>query len=771
MRILVISPTPSHPQDAGNRARIHAVLSALKAAGHQIHLCLLLREGMPPSALDAMRAAWDEVVTVPHDRRAERPGLGEVFGLDDWVQPAAEAAWAELAARHPGFDMVIVQYVFLSKALLHFPDAIRVIDTHDVLGGRADRLRAAGLQPSFFYTTEREEARGLARADAVLAIQEEERAELEARSLAPVLTLGHIPGPRPALPAATPGRRFAIGYIGSANPMNVRALRRFLDALDTPALVAAGAEMVVAGGAAQPLAPAAGLRLLGAVADPDELYAQVDLVVNPHEGGTGLKIKTVEALARGCPVIGTAEAFAGLSPQATFQSAPDAPALAPAAWRALRDPGFRAKVSAASAALWRGYAAQVERQLSVVASPAALRLAVDRPRVLLLTDIPFWREELGNHARIAALARAARGEMDLDLLMLGALEPADRLAAQRVLGPRGRVFATGPLQGLPPGPLPRELAPFERRRASAGALARVAAHLAEHPVEGAIIQYIRLSWLRHAPGMPAARAIDIHDLMSLRAQNFAHFGREHFIQIGTQEELDILSAFPLVLAIQAEEWRWLDRLLPGQVVLAPHPVPVARPALGTWPEGPVRVGFLGGDSPMNRDGLLWMLDQVWPAVAPLGAELHVAGEVGACVPPGRAGVVVRGRVDDPAAFLAGLDVAVNPVFYGGGLKIKTVEYLCHGLPCVLTAEALTGLSGPPGEAWMLARSRGEFVAALSALVLDSSARARVGEAAFAFGRRHFGPGALAPAVRAIAGLARGGLDTGGRLLAERSALR
>ena len=113
---------------------------------------------------------------------------------------------------------------------------------------------------------------------------------------------------------------------------------------------------------------------------------------------------------------------------------------------------------------------------------------------------------------------------------------------------------------------------------------------------------------------------------------------------------------------------------------------------------------------------------------------------------------------------------MNPVFYGGGLK-KTVEYLCHGLPCVLTAEALTGLGGPPGEAWMLARSRGEFVASLSALVLDPAARARVGAAAFAFGRRHFGPGALAPAVRAIAGLARGAQGTGARLLAEDGALR
>jgi hypothetical protein len=31
----------------------------------------------------------------------------------------------------------------------------------------------------------------------------------------------------------------------------------------------------------------------------------------------------------------------------------------------------------------------------------------------------------------------------------------------------------------------------------------------------------------------------------------------------------------------------------------------------------------------------------------------------------------------------------------------------------------------------------------------------MGEAAFAFGRRHFGPAALAPAMRAIATLARG----------------
>ena len=158
---------------------------------------------------------------------------------------------------------------------------------------------------------------------------------------------------------------------------------------------------------------------------------------------------------------------------------------------------------------------------------------------------------------------------------------------------------------------------------------------------------------------------------------------------------------------------------------------------------------------MNRDGLLWLLDQVWPAIQPLGAELHVAGGVCAAIPPGRAGVVAHGEVEEAASFLGGLDIAVNPVFFGGGLKIKTVEYLAHGLPSVLTAEALFGIAGGRGEAYALAADRGDFIAALAALVEDAELRAEMGMAAQAFARRHFGPRALDPAMRALAGMARG----------------
>ncbi|WP_372622126.1 glycosyltransferase [Falsiroseomonas sp.] len=763
MRILAVSPTPTHPQDAGNRARIHALLSSLKAAGHAIHLCLLARENPSAATLAAMREAWDEVIEVPHDRAREARSLGELNALDDWILPEAEAAFTALAAREPGFDMILVEYVFLSRAFEVFPRHIpRVLDTHDIFAGRAERLAALGLENRFFATTEAEENRGLDRADLVLAIQAEEARELAGRTRAVVMTLGHLPwDDRPHLPPRESLGPVALGYLGSPNPLNTRALGRFLAALDPAALAVEGGEVVVAGAAARDLAPSPGLRPIGPVADADALYRQADLVVNPHEGGTGLKIKTVEALARGRPVIGTAEAFAGLPAEAPFHAAADAAELAGIARACVADPELRETVAAESARLAARYAAEVAGARATLASPAALARLLDRPRMLLVTDVPFWQARLGNHQRIAALAGAARMEMDLDLFYAAPLTPAECRAAQRAIGPRGRVFAAAPCA---PADIPWGLTPFERARFDGAVFAALAAHLRRHPPHAMLVEYIRLSYLRRATQFPAPLTVlDTHDVMSLRAQNFRHFGREHFIRISTSEELQILDAFNLVLAIQPEEAAWLDRLLPGRVILAPHALP-AIPRASGGPRAIPRIGFLGGDSPMNRDGLLWLLDQVWPAIVPLGAELHIAGGVCPSVPPGREGVVLHGEVADHHAFLAGLDIAVNPVFFGGGLKIKTVEYLAHGLPSVLTAEALFGIAGGNKRltstgsetgAYALAADRAEFVAELAALVRDAAARARMGAEAQAFARRHFGPRALDPAMRALAGLARG----------------
>ncbi|WP_419897276.1 glycosyltransferase [Roseomonas sp. USHLN139] len=761
MRCLVISPTPSHPANAGNRQRIQALLRRLKAQGHEVHFCFVAREAVGPGDIEAMRAAWDRLTVLPYDRSQERRSKGEVFGIDDWFPPSLEAAIAGLAEEEV-YHLVLVEYVFLSRALELFPaGTLKLIDTHDVFAGRDRRLRAIGLQPAFFYTTAEEEGRGLDRADLVLAIQDEERAELEERTRAVVVTLGHVPPVAP-LPPRDTGAPPVIGYVGSGNPINQAALAALLAAADLPALAAAGAEWRIAGGAARGL-PAATPPLvpLGEVEDLEGFYAGIDLAVNPHQGGTGLKIKTVEALAHGRAVIGTADAFLGLDPEAPFHGAASAAALAPLLQRHATDAGFRAEVAAASRSLFRRYAAEVDRQAAILRDRQTLDHVLRRPRALLITDIPFWEESLGNHARIAEMLRVGRPLLDVDLLYLKTMSPDERAAAGRILGGRGRVFAyndypSAATMPAPPAESARLLEPFERKQFSRQLFAVVEAHLAQHRYAIGIVEYIRLSYLRHARGFPPTSVLDTHDVMSLRAQNFAHFGLEHHIRIDVPEELKILDGFDLLLAIQASEHRFLQRSLPGKSLYLPHSMPPAPPIDASRPAR--RVVFVGGDSPMNRDGLRWFVDQVWPCFEARGdVALHVAGGVCDSLgerPTAGRNIVLHGRVADLAGFLDQADIGINPVYYGGGLKIKTVEYLARGIPSVLTEEAVFGIEGGAGTAYRLARSRSEFVGHLLALIEDPAGRARCAAAAFAFGRQQFGRAVSRRALQAIADFGR-----------------
>ncbi len=753
MRVLVVSPTPSHPQNAGNRRRIAVMMERLKAFGHEVHFCFIRREWVEDSDIEAMREAWDGLTLIPYDRNAETKSKGDVFGIDDWC---SDAVMRDVGAATKPIqpDVVFVEYVFYSRILNLFgPDVVKVLDTHDVFGDRHLHLKKVGLQPSFFYTSVAEEKVGLDRADVVIAIQDEEAAYLQKLTKASVVTLGYMEQmPTRYVPDA---KRATIGYIGSGNPLNIRGVRRFLETVAPHAHALVTDKVRIGGGASSAAEQMPDIaEPVGHLPDVGDFYDMVDLCVNPHEGGTGLKIKTVEGLGYGRPVIGTAEAFAGLAPRETFHSASNAIDVGELAVRYASDGAFREKVRAASADLTERYAFSVNQQYEIFRDVERLRAAAERPRILLITDIPFWQEALGNHARIAEQIRILRQTIDVDVFVFRSLSPRDMADAQAIVGGRGRVFSFKKYEGsTTKQPIWLESSgvttPFEKKAMGRQYFASLEEHLAEHRYHGALIHYIRLSYLRHARGMPEFKILDVHDIMSQREMNFAHFGLDHFIKIDQREELTILSSFTLVLAIQAREYEFLGRLFPGKAMYFPHVLPTGRVRSRM---GPARkIIFVGGDSPMNRDGLRWFLNQVWPCFAGGEAELHVAGEVcksfeGESHP----NVVLHGRIGSLPSFLHGADLAINPVYYGGGLKIKTVEYLCYGIPAVLTLEAVDGVPGGAGEAYFLAESRDEFIEGLHRLIHDAQYRQSMSEAAFAFGRRVFGQEAVASAVQSMA---------------------
>lgn len=367
-RVLVVSPIASHPADQGNAARIQAMGRELMARGVVCEFVHYATEGSAPAQETAMSGFWRGGFHGIQPQPVARAGMPGVWALDDWC-PAFLADQVARLHRRGRHDAVLVHYVWMSRVLEGIDGAaLRVLDTHDLFGDRHLAAREQGLDPSWFFTTREEEARGLARADLVLAIQEAEAAVLRERSAAPVLTLGHMPPLRFLAEGAAdepPPPRAAFGYLGSANPWNVASVR----ALDAALADAPDLPWLLAGQIAR-----RDLRLrsrpvvLGPVREPGEFYRAVECVLNPMTGGTGLKIKTVEALSAGLPVLGTRDAFAGLPAEHPGHGAADIAALVALMREYRRSGAFRADLRRASRLLALRCAAAVARQYDELAA-------------------------------------------------------------------------------------------------------------------------------------------------------------------------------------------------------------------------------------------------------------------------------------------------------------------------------------------------------------------------------------------------------------------
>jgi len=214
-----------------------------------------------------------------------------------------------------GPHVLQVEYIWMTRLLtLVRSDVLKVIDTHDVFSTIEQKVRMFGLRD--LVVERREEAERLRRADLILAIQDEERQELERLAPAvPVITAGvdfdvvDDPG------GACPGR---ILLIASSNSRNCKGLTDFVR-LAWPRIRrrVPGAELVVAGGVTQALAgrSVAGVTVVGTVGEVSPLYRAASLVINPVVAGTGAKIKTIEALCHLRPVVTWPAGVDGLHPK------------------------------------------------------------------------------------------------------------------------------------------------------------------------------------------------------------------------------------------------------------------------------------------------------------------------------------------------------------------------------------------------------------------------------------------------------------------------
>jgi len=265
-------------------------------------------QGARPLPDGGWPAVWQEI-----GLRAQEPRV------TDFADPRAVTLIQRLAAEQP-FAVVLVQYVlyaWLVPALRQRLSANTrwLLDAHDVLHERQRRFHALGEVHGIDLHAA-EETRWLSMFDAVLAIQRPDAAAFRAMGVqVPVLTVMH-PHPLAAVPTRADAP-LGVGFMGSAMAPNRLALRELVHEIwpRVHAVMGARARLWLAGAVCEALVGEAlppGVECLGYVDDLDDFYRRVDVVVSPLRIGGGLKIKNVEALCKGKPLLTTAVGAEGI---------------------------------------------------------------------------------------------------------------------------------------------------------------------------------------------------------------------------------------------------------------------------------------------------------------------------------------------------------------------------------------------------------------------------------------------------------------------------
>jgi Glycosyl transferases group 1 len=158
--------------------------------------------------------------------------------------------------------------------------------------------------------------------------------------------------------------------------------------------------------------------------------------------------------------------------------------------------------------------------------------------------------------------------------------------------------------------------------------------------------------------------------------------------------------------------------------------PAGDPARG----GPAVLLFQGSlDYPPNIDGAEWLTTAIAPRIRAAIPETEVrlvgraATEVDLLHQPGV--VTVVGKVESMHEELARASVAVVPVRYGGGTRVKILESFAHRVPVVSTTLGAEGLDVEHDVHLLLADDPEEFSVATVRLLRDASLRTRLARAA------------------------------------------
>lgn len=258
-----------------------------------------------------------------------------------------------------------------------------------------------------------------------------------------------------------------------------------------------------------------------------------------------------------------------------------------------------------------------------------------------------------------------------------------------------------------------------------------------------IIEYVKLSYLLEALTASQRNSIhcllDTHDILHIRNRQFLERGLVHWLNISPEEETEAIQGFDTVIAIQDEEAKLFRDLAPEQNVLvcghSPPQLSSQKKPRGT--EEVLTVGYLASANQSNFLSLNNFISQSWKKISErCNIRLVIAGLICEAISADSSNrlrehnnITSIGCVSELAEFYHQIDVVINPVEFGTGLKIKNCEAIFFGKPLVTTSMGMDGLAVQSGGSVMVCNASEEWIDCLVQIAQSPSKRHSLQDAA------------------------------------------
>lgn len=304
-KILVVANFLVPPIHAGSCRCIAAYTSLLKEMGHDVYFLYSGRDAI--HKVKEAKTYWgDRFLHYEYSQMLRGMNLIKRKLIDaclrgytiDYFYPVyGLSAFVSKAHKRIGFDAIIINYPWMSPLLPKVDIKKKYIFTHDCFTYKRERIKE-----NMYSLSPNQEAKALRRADVILSIQDNE--SLIFRYLLPDKPVYSVYMPIVFKPSPVSCNKNILFFSGNSD-INRNGLNFFIrEVFPLITVLEKDAKLVIAGSICRSLSiNDSRISVLGFIDDVDAFYASGNVVINPVYQGTGLKIKTIEAISYGKAIV------------------------------------------------------------------------------------------------------------------------------------------------------------------------------------------------------------------------------------------------------------------------------------------------------------------------------------------------------------------------------------------------------------------------------------------------------------------------------------